>query len=125
MTLGPPILTCELQRIANRLLRNQQELEVELTPAQAGEFYASCQLLTDPQLAKLLGVHLQTLRRWRYYALGPPAVYLGHRVRYIRADVERWLKTLRSAHTKVRADSKNHEATIQGENTNASTEPAL
>jgi hypothetical protein len=48
-------------------------------------------LLTDPEVAHRLGVHVVTLRTWRRQGYGPPVIRVG---RYPRCDpkaLEAWL----------------------------------
>lgn len=47
-------------------------------------------LLTEQDVAGVLGVSLSTLRRWQREGTGPPCVEIGRQVRYRRAAVERW-----------------------------------
>jgi len=42
-------------------------------------------------LASELGVHPQTLKRWKARRYGPKRVRIGKRVYYRRADVRTWL----------------------------------
>lgn len=48
-------------------------------------------LLTTKEVAEWLRVSLTTLHKWRKEQAGPPAVQLGNRLRYRRAEVEAWL----------------------------------
>jgi predicted DNA-binding transcriptional regulator AlpA len=48
-------------------------------------------LLDPPAAARLLGVPLATLARWRYRRTGPPFVHVGRRVRYAESDLIKWL----------------------------------
>jgi excisionase family DNA binding protein len=48
-------------------------------------------LLTQDELARYLGVKPGTLSAWRYRGQGPPAVKVGHLVRYRPQDVNAWL----------------------------------
>lgn len=54
------------------------------------------ELLTANDVAKLLGVTIQTLARWRKEGSGPEWKPLGAskkpRIRYIKASVERWVE---------------------------------
>lgn len=55
-------------------------------------------LLSDRQVAALLGLAPNTLRHWRCRAHGPAWVRVGARtIRYERAEVERWLAARRQA----------------------------
>lgn len=49
------------------------------------------QLLTEKEVAILLKVSLQTLRRWRHVKSGPKFIKLGSSVRYRDCDVELFL----------------------------------
>lgn len=47
--------------------------------------------LTDRELAKKVGLSVQTLARWRIEGGGPPFVVFGPKaIRYRLADVEAW-----------------------------------
>lgn len=51
-------------------------------------------LLTEAEVARLLGLSPRTLRRWRHAnRSGPPFVYIGGRVRYRRDELEAWLES--------------------------------
>ena len=53
-------------------------------------------LLTTAQAAELLGMKVQTLRKWRLTGAGPPYVRLGGRggrVVYRRAVIDEWLSS--------------------------------
>lgn len=59
------------------------------------------QLMTEREVAVLVGVHRDTLRRWRREGQGPPWLNLAHRrkrpiVRYDPARVREWLAALRA-----------------------------
>ncbi|AHG87559.1 hypothetical protein J421_0043 [Gemmatirosa kalamazoonensis] len=60
-------------------------------PPAAAAPYTPAVLLTEIDLAQLLGVKPATLRDWRVDGRGPVFVQLGRRVRYRPADVDRWL----------------------------------
>lgn len=49
------------------------------------------ELLTEHELAELLGCSLSKLRRWRASGEGPAYVKIGSHVRYGREVVEAWL----------------------------------
>jgi len=54
----------------------------------------SVEWLTQRQVAGLIGVSTETLRRWRRKSIGPTAARLGPRVvRYERSAVDEWLRT--------------------------------
>lgn len=53
------------------------------------------EFMTTTQVAKLLGLQSQTVRRWRCTGSGPRYVRLGGprgRVVYAEADVKRWVE---------------------------------
>ena len=53
-------------------------------------------LLTERDLAGMLGKPPRTLSQWRYRQVGPPFLRLvGGSVRYDLADIEAWLDTQR------------------------------
>jgi len=49
-------------------------------------------ILTAPDAANILRVHLRTLERWRQTGEGPRYVKMGRRVGYRRSDLEDWLE---------------------------------
>lgn len=49
-------------------------------------------LLTERQLAALLGIGSRTPEAWRLRGGGPPYIKVGRLVRYRRADVDNWLQ---------------------------------
>ena len=54
-------------------------------------------LLTIEDVATLLRMPIATLRFWRYSNSGPRSFRVGRRVKYMRADVEAWLRQQREA----------------------------
>jgi predicted DNA-binding transcriptional regulator AlpA len=56
----------------------------------------SAALLSEREVAALLGVSVRTLRRWRLELnYGPPAVRIGRFPKYRRGDVEQWIEEQR------------------------------
>ncbi len=51
-------------------------------------------LLSDREVARIIGVSRSTLQKARVYGTGVPFVRLGHLVRYRVEDVERYLNKL-------------------------------
>ena len=51
--------------------------------------------LTEYEVADLLSLSVATLRAWRLKAKGPPFVRFGRAVRYLQADVERFVEGCR------------------------------
>lgn len=49
-------------------------------------------LLPPAEVARRLGVHPETLRRWRLAGDGPPVARLGGRWRYPAAALRRWVE---------------------------------
>ena len=49
--------------------------------------------LTEPELARELGVCQMTVRRWRAVGDAPPTTRLGRRILYRRDAVADWLKS--------------------------------
>jgi len=45
--------------------------------------------------ARVIGVSVQTIRRWRYDGGGPDFLRLGGSIRYREADVEKWMAAQR------------------------------
>jgi predicted DNA-binding transcriptional regulator AlpA len=50
-------------------------------------------LMSEQQVAEILGKPARTLRQWRYVNRGPRYLKVGASVRYRARDVEAWLKT--------------------------------
>lgn len=51
------------------------------------------ELLTEKQIAALIGVSVRTLQSWRRRGAGPRSVKMGTRlVRYWRSDVLSWIE---------------------------------
>jgi len=48
--------------------------------------------LTDREAARLLGLSVATLRAWRLRHRGPRFVRFGRAVRYLPADIERFIE---------------------------------
>ena len=48
-------------------------------------------LLNEYQVAKIFGVSVATVRRWRLLRMGPTARKLGASVRYHPDDIDSWL----------------------------------
>jgi predicted DNA-binding transcriptional regulator AlpA len=49
-------------------------------------------LLSEAEVAEILGKPPRTLRQWRYLGVGPKYLKVGATVRYRARDVEAWLK---------------------------------
>lgn len=64
---------------------------MEITALKPAEKLAAGHLITDVELADLLGVGLSTLRNWRCAGRGPRFMRLGGCVRYSRDDIEAFL----------------------------------
>lgn len=52
-------------------------------------------LWTVQDIARYLGVPVNTIYKWRVTGDGPPALKVGRHVRYREDDVNGWLTTLR------------------------------
>ena len=50
------------------------------------------QALTDHEAAKLLGLSVATLRAWRLRRRGPRYLRFGRAVRYLAADIDRFIE---------------------------------
>ncbi len=48
-------------------------------------------LVNDREIARLLGLSVGTIRRWRLLRRGCPYVKLGTSIRYCVADVRKWI----------------------------------
>jgi hypothetical protein len=51
------------------------------------------ELLTERDVARITGLSVASVRRWRLFRLGPKFLKLGAAVRYNPADVASWLKS--------------------------------
>jgi excisionase family DNA binding protein len=49
-------------------------------------------LLSTKEAARLLGVHHNTLCKWRIRGVGPRFIKAGNTVRYRGSDIEAWLQ---------------------------------
>jgi excisionase family DNA binding protein len=47
--------------------------------------------VTEREAAQCLGFSLPTLRRWRYAKTGPAHIRVGRSIRYLRADLDRFI----------------------------------
>lgn len=56
-------------------------------------------LLSAKDTARMLGVHFNTLSKWRIRGSGPPFIKAGTRVIYRFSEVERWLDSRTHLHT--------------------------
>lgn len=59
-------------------------------------------LLTEKEIAKILKVSVQLLRKMRANGTGPEHIKVGKCVRYPSDDVERYISSLRSSREVVR-----------------------
>jgi excisionase family DNA binding protein len=55
------------------------------------------QLLSVPELAKLLQVPVPTIYRWRHRGEGPEPIRVGRHLRFDPADVKAWLENRKAA----------------------------
>ena len=53
---------------------------------------SSLRVLSTIEVAALLSIKPQTLRKWRMYGGGPRYVRLGGRVGYHASDIEAWIE---------------------------------
>jgi predicted DNA-binding transcriptional regulator AlpA len=51
------------------------------------------ELLTEQDIARMTGMSLASVRRWRLLKRGPRFIKLGAAVRYRFADVQSWLES--------------------------------
>jgi predicted DNA-binding transcriptional regulator AlpA len=51
------------------------------------------ELLTEHDIARITGMSVASVRRWRLLSRGPRFIKLGAAVRYRREDVADWLKS--------------------------------
>ena len=50
-------------------------------------------LLNEHDVARITGLSVASVRRWRLLRQGPPYLKIGSAVRYRRVDVASWLET--------------------------------
>jgi len=60
--------------------------------ADGNEKFRSRNALTETQAAEHLGLSIATLRAWRHRGKGPRFVRFGRAVRYLRADLEAFIR---------------------------------
>jgi excisionase family DNA binding protein len=48
--------------------------------------------ITPKELAAMLNIHIGTLANWRSKGIGPSFSKIGHKVRYSKQDVQKWIK---------------------------------
>jgi excisionase family DNA binding protein len=72
------------------MMRNRRA--VTLTPV-SHELAVTSGLLCTKEAARLLGVHHNTLCKWRIRGIGPRFIKAGTTVRYRRSDIEAWLQS--------------------------------
>ena len=53
-----------------------------------------CNLLKESDVARILGVSIHCVRRWRYEGRGPRALKLGSLVRYDASDLDTYLSSV-------------------------------
>jgi predicted DNA-binding transcriptional regulator AlpA len=61
--------------------------------------------LTDIAVAQQLGLSVATLRAWRLKGKGPRFVRFGRAVRYLAADVERFVEASQADHARPTSDA--------------------
>ena len=60
--------------------------------AQPNDRFTSSHALTETEAAEHLGLSTATLRAWRHRARGPRFVRFGRAVRYLRADLDAFIR---------------------------------
>ena len=60
------------------------------------EVFSIPHLLKEYDVARITGLSVATVRRWRLFKQGPKYVKIGAAVRYDPDDVRRWLNSLPS-----------------------------
>jgi predicted DNA-binding transcriptional regulator AlpA len=51
-------------------------------------------LLNEHDVARITGLSVASVRRWRLLEKNCPCIRIGSSVRYVRSDVEDWLRSL-------------------------------
>ena len=67
---------------------------VALAPASEAAWPKHSEMLIEHQVAEWVNMSVATVRRWRLFRKGPKFLKIGSAVRYRRADVEAWLKSI-------------------------------
>jgi len=52
------------------------------------------QLLNEQEVARITGLSLATVRRWRLLGMGPQYLKIGAAVRYRPSDLQSWMNSL-------------------------------
>ena len=74
----------------------------DVAPSEDGASRSDKEFLTSKEVADMLGIGEQSLRRWRTQGKGPPFVKIeGARVLYPRRDLEDWLRTARPSRAEL------------------------
>ena len=60
--------------------------------ADGNEKFRSSNALTETEAAEHLGLSIATLRAWRHRSRGPRFVRFGRAVRYLRADLDDFIR---------------------------------
>ncbi|MBR1275621.1 AlpA family transcriptional regulator [Bradyrhizobium sp. AUGA SZCCT0283] len=68
------------------------------------------QFLTKEELAAELGRNARTLDRWDALAIGPPRTFVGRKILYRRASLQRWLAAQENPSRKNTAAAKKSSA---------------
>jgi excisionase family DNA binding protein len=58
----------------------------------SGSHTVTPQLLSTKEAARLLGIHYNTMCKWRIRGIGPRFVKVGTAIRYRESDIEEWLQ---------------------------------
>ena len=58
-----------------------------------GTSYQPQDLLTEREVARITGMSVATVRRWRLFRQGPTYIKIGAAVRYKPKDISAWLES--------------------------------
>jgi predicted DNA-binding transcriptional regulator AlpA len=67
-------------------------MRTEPKSADGNERFRSANAFTETHAAEHLGLSIATLRAWRHRGKGPRFVRFGRAVRYLRADLEAFIR---------------------------------
>ena len=85
-------LARDLRDLAARAEALARSVESALASLAKPEQVHDVAMLTPNDLAKLMHVHLRTLRRLRHEGKIPEPLFLNSHPRWRRADIDRWLE---------------------------------
>jgi predicted DNA-binding transcriptional regulator AlpA len=67
-------------------------MSAQSTTWTSGQTFGTPRALTEREVADRLGLSVATLRAWRFRGKGPRFLRLGRSVRYLRADIDHFVR---------------------------------